>query len=106
MRYAGWRVASDFDRGEPKRSVPREEAREDLLAQEDSGSAQAQPIAEEKQMNASAIPALLDIPEDPVPHGRAIRSLCKATGAEPAEVADLFGSEFSRLEMDAEDENT
>ena len=45
--------------------------------------------------------ALLDTPEDPVPHGRAIQSLCKLTGAEPAEVRDLFGSEFSRLEMGA-----
>jgi hypothetical protein len=40
-RYAGSRVASDSDRDEPKRPVPREEAREDLLAQEDSGSARA-----------------------------------------------------------------
>jgi hypothetical protein len=53
-------------------------------------------------MNSSLeILELLNIPEDPVPHGRAIQSLCKLTGAEPAEVRDLFSSEFSRLEMGA-----
>jgi hypothetical protein len=38
---------------------------------------------------------------DPAPHGRAIQSLCDRTGAAPAEVRDLFGSEFSRLKMGA-----
>ena len=38
---------------------------------------------------------------DHAPHGRAIQSLCDRTGAAPAEVRDLFGSEFSRLEMGA-----
>ena len=38
---------------------------------------------------------------DPAPHRRAIQSLCDRTGAAPAEVRDLFGSEFSRLKMGA-----
>ena len=32
---------------------------------------------------------------------RAIQSLCDRTGATPAEVSDLFGSEMSRLKMGA-----
>jgi hypothetical protein len=38
---------------------------------------------------------------DPAPHGRAIQFLCDRTGAAPAEVRDLVGSEFSRLKMGA-----
>lgn len=38
---------------------------------------------------------------DPAPHGRALQSLCDQTGATPAEVRDLFVSEFSRLKMGA-----
>jgi hypothetical protein len=41
-RYAGSRVASDFDKDElSKGSAPREEAREDLLAEESSESGHA-----------------------------------------------------------------
>ena len=41
-RYAGSRVASDFDNDEPdKGSAPREEVREDLLAEESSESGHA-----------------------------------------------------------------
>jgi hypothetical protein len=47
-------------------------------------------------MNAS-----LETRYDPASHGRAIQSLCDRTGAASAEVRDLFGSEFSRLEMGA-----
>jgi hypothetical protein len=45
-----------------------------------------------------------ELPEtryDPAPHRRAIQSLCDRTGRAPAEVRDLFGREFSRLEMGA-----
>jgi len=41
-RYAASRVASDLDKDEPsKGSAPREEAREDLLAEESSESGHA-----------------------------------------------------------------
>lgn len=45
--------------------------------------------------------ALPETRYDPAPHGRAIQSLCDRTGAAPALVRDLFGCEFSRLEMGA-----
>ena len=42
-----------------------------------------------------------EIPDDLASHLRAIQSLSDRTGAAPAEVRDLFGSEFSRLKMGA-----
>jgi hypothetical protein len=45
--------------------------------------------------------ASLETRDDLASHRRAIQSLCDRTGAAPAEVRDLFGSEFSRLKMGA-----